>query len=265
MSDGLSPTPKNIYNELTTFIYERDQAFRTLKKDTARVLREEKEKVIIISPLDDDYDDLSTSYNSTKLDLAAAYHLPGSMHASKQSRIIFKIALTSITQLSELPATLATRLDDEQRERFSQIEIGNLNEKRRAKYIVKHGVGDEINVVRNTSYELRENKLPLYIAQYPVSKNDFERVAVASEQRTIVVPPRIEQEQSRSVSDQVEYDAALSAMCNTTERPNFTQEEYEQDAVLSIRALLKILRSSAPLPAPTDELYSSDIQTPPKK
>lgn len=139
---------------------------------------------------------------------------------------------------------------------YPEGESLNLSERRSLVYTVRnYQDSPEIQLLRSLRYNLFDDRSAIYSACYPSVKNRFERVAVAQEQRTIVVPPRILQEQNDNIGDQFEYDASLSFMREATTSPELTKLEFEQDSLLSVRSLLKTLRSSASLPTTTDRLY----------
>lgn len=251
MSENQPSTPQDIYNELTAFTFERDSDFRSRHKSVARITRTSEDHVNTI--YSDDGTDSYEIYDTNKLELKAEYNLIGKERPKPDSRILFNLKLTTVTQIPVLPPALFSHFSDEQRQHYDTIEPGDLNETRYLEYIVKHTLEEQLIIARHMEYELCDNDTPLYLVHDPVSKNSFERVAVAQEQRTIVVPPRITQEQNNDIGSQIECDALLRGMCETSGRPDLTKEEYEVDAIFSIRALLKILRSSASLPATDDE------------
>lgn len=243
-------TPQAIYDELTAFTFERDSAFRHRHSTGARIPRESENHVNTL--YSDDGGDNYDIQDTKRLELTARYTLADKQRPKPDTKIQFNLKLTTLTQIDDLPSTLVSYFSDEQRQHYGTVEPGDLNEIRTLEYTVKHTIEDALIVTRDMGYTLCDNDEPLYLVHDPVSKNSFERVAVASEQRTLIVPPRIMQEQTNDIGSQIEYDAWLRDMCETLERPDFTKEEYEADAIFSIRALLKILRSSEPLPATDD-------------
>ena len=264
MSEHLPSTPQAIYDELTMFTFERDSAFRQHDTSGTEIVRTSNNHVDTL--YSDDGGDRYDIENSKRLELIARYNLIGKERPRSNSKILFNLKLTTVTQVSVLPPVLSAYFSDEQRQYYDTIEPGDLNETRYLEYIVKHTIEDKLMVARHMEYELCDNDTPLYLVHDPVSKNSFERVAVAQEQRTIVVPPRITQEQNNDIGSQIECDALLRSMREASERPDFTKEEYEADAIFSIRALLKILRTSDPLPMTDDvRLRKKFLKSPPDK
>lgn len=254
MSENLKPTPKDIHDELTAIAGEYDQEFRMHRQDAISIIRESKK---YIGTIDNEHHGLSRNiYDSKKLTFDAEYILSGAERASKASSILFTLGLTSVKQLVQLPDALLSYTDDEQRAYYDAAAPGDLNEMHHLEYIVRnYGGGSDTSISRSIEYALCDGNTLLYTAQYPISKNKFERVVVAHEQRMLVVPPHIKEESNDDVYDQITYDAAFRSILEVSNNPSLDQAEYELDAALSIRSLLKILHSNAPLPEPNDRLY----------
>lgn len=264
MRETIPPTPKNMHDELVAFVNERDSEFRTRRTESTYVSRKSGKRVPTVQ--DDADDNFSEIYNSKTLSLTGESMITGTESPLKAS-ILFTLNLTTTTQLGRLPDVLLPYLDPDDCTQYPDDGSYKLEEIRQLEYTVRnHRDSDAITLDYQISYNLCDGTIPLYTAEYPIPRHQFERVAVASEQRTLIVPPRITQELNQDAVGQVEYDALLRTMRDTPERPDFTQVEYEADAIFSIQALLKILRSSDPLPTTDDvRLRKKFPKSPPEK
>lgn len=264
MRENIPLTPKNMHDELTAFVYERDSEFRTRRTESTRISRESGKHIATVQ--DEDDDRIYEIYDSKTLSLAGECIIVGAERVLNAS-ILFTLNLTTTMQLDQLPEVLLPYLDPDDRIQYSTDDSHSLKEIRQLEYTVRnHHSSDDITLDHKISYDLCDGNVPLYTAEYPIPRSQIERVTVASEQRTLLVPPRIIQEQNNDMVGQVEYDVLLRNMRETLERPDFTKEEYEADAIFSIRALLKILRSSDPLPTTDDvRLRKKFPKSPPEK
>jgi hypothetical protein len=250
MRENMPLTPKKMHDELTAFAYERDSEFRTHRTESTSFSRQSGKRLATVQ--DDDDGKVYEIYDSKTLSLAGENIITGTERALNAS-ILFTLNLTTTTQLDQLPGVILPYLEPNDRMQPPADGSYRFEEIRQLEYTVRnYRDSDDILLDYKISYDLCSGDIPLYTAVYPIPRNQLERVAVASEQRTLIVPPRITQEQNKDMVGQVEYDVLLRSMRETSERPDFTKEEYEADAIFSIRALLKILRSSDPLPTTDD-------------
>jgi hypothetical protein len=250
MRENIPLTPKNMHNELITFVYERDSEFRTHLTESTSISRQSGKRVATVQ--NDDDNKVYEIYDSKTLTLTAERLITGAESSHKAS-VLFTLNLTTATKLDQPPGVLLPYLNPDDCTQYPGDGSYPLEEIRQLEYTIRnHRDLDDITLDHRINYDLCDGDIPLYTAEYPIPRNQLERVAVASEQRTLIVPPRITQELNKDMVGQVEYDVLLRSMRETSERPDFTKEEYEADAIFSIRALLKILRSSDPLPTTDD-------------
>lgn len=250
MRETIPLTPKNMHDELVAFVNERDSEFRTRRTESTSVSRQSGKRV---ATAQNDADDrVYEVYNSKTLSLTGENIITGTERALNAS-ILFTLNLMTTTRLDQLPGVLLPYLDPDDCTQYPGDGSYSLEEIRQLEYTIRnYRDSDDIMLDYKISYDLCDGDTPLYITEYPIPSNQLERVAVASEQRTLIVPPRITQELNNDMVGQVEYDVLLRNMRETSERPDFTKEEYEADAIFSLHALLKILRSSDPLPTTDD-------------
>lgn len=253
MSEQLPTIATTLYADLTAFTYERDSEFRKRTNHISRIPRSSERHVNTLYS-DDDPDFHYDIYDSKKLELVAKYDLTDKEQPKFDTRIIFQLGLVTVNQLVVVPPALYPYVSQEQRDYYAMIEPGDLNETRSLQYTIKHmPLDDTIGIVRTMEYILCDNDTPLYNAAHPTERRSFQRVAVAQEQRTLIVPPRIEEERVDDIASQIEYDITLQAILGTASQPEFTQQERDTDADQTIRGLLKVLRSSIAIPT-FDEL-----------
>ncbi len=239
-----------MHDELIAFVNERDSEFRTRQAESTTLSRQSGKRIATVH--NDDDGEVYEIYNSKTLSLTGENIITGTERALNAS-ILFTFNLTTQMQLMQPPAMLLPYLDSEEYTQYPDDGSYRFKEIRQLEYTIRnYRDSKDITLDYRINYDLCDGDVPLYSAEYPTPIHQLERVAVASEQRTLIVPPRITQELNDDIIGQVEYDAMLRSMHDTSERPDFTKDEYEADAIFSIRALLKILRSSEPLPATDD-------------
>lgn len=246
------PLPDQIYEELKAFSFERDSEFRERKSHVAPFPR--MSNFLVDTVHDEDGETSYDLFNTKKLELIAKYNITGTERPSSRTPLLFTLQLNTTTQLRALPPALHQNFDTDDVQHYDAVGLGHLEETQSLEYAV-HDIAilGRIGIVKTLEYILTDNDNPIYSVRDPAERRLFERVPVASEQRTLIVPPSVTHEQATDQFDQLIYDSTFQAMHQTPDRLNEGFKQRDHDAALTIRGLMKVLRSSAPIPT-IDEL-----------
>lgn len=240
-----------IHDECTAFAFERDQSFRNRDSDSFEYAHPPFRRKVRRIYDDDDPDAYYDFSDSRALTLTGEYAFSHIEKASLQERkIVFNLGLTAITYIDTLPRTLLRYFTDEQIALYRNpaTSPGILNEERSLIYTIRHNPldYDRVAISHRESYRLFDHDVILHTADYPPSAQQIERIPVASEQRTLHVKPRIHEEASTEPHEQVIFDSEFNTLIN--EESFELYDAHQADAARTIRALMKVLRSSRPIP-----------------
>lgn len=241
----------DIHDELTAFAFERDQSFRNRDSDSFEYAHPPFRRKARRIQDDEDPDTYYDFSDSRTLTLTGDYAFSHIEKASLQERkIIFNLGLTATTYINILPSTLLRYFTDEQLALYRNpaTSSGILNEERSLTYTVQHSPldHDRATITHRESYRLYDHDVILHAADYPPRAQHIEHIPVASEQRTLHLKPRVHEDASPEPHEQVIYDTEFNTLIN--EESLELYDTYQQDAARTIRALVKVLRSSRPIP-----------------
>lgn len=239
-----------LHAELTAFAFERDQSFRRRDSDIFEYNHPPYKRKARILCDDDDENLTYDIFDERTLSLTGEYSFAAIEKASLSERkIIFTLGLSALTQIDTIPDHLSTYFDTATIDHYADKRTwGDLNVEQSLTYTLRHSPldNDHVIITPQESYRLYDNDDLLHEATYPSSKHAPTRVPLAHEQRTLVVPAHIEEDASNDPSEQASYDAHFHLFAQYESDALFTTRQ--RDAAFIIRALMRTLGSSKPIP-----------------
>lgn len=247
MNEMSPPQAQEAYDELKAHIFERDS---DLRNHRAHFASHERTSKLLVETIDSEIDDdLSYElFDVKKLSLTARYNAVRKEPLRDDTPLLFTLSLESTKQLDNLPPALQSKFSTTERLYYKQSGYGELSETHTLEYDVRDTLWG-LRIIGKLAYTLnsQDAEIPLHSSSYPSSREKYERVAVASEQRTLLIPPTINEEQSTDIQEQLGVDAIFYIMQDAGALET-TPLERAAEELVAIRSLLKTLRSSSLIP-----------------
>lgn len=273
MSERPRSSGDELYDELKAFVFERDRDFRNRDSDITVISHPPYNRRVARLYDDDDENIYVDVFNERTLALKATYNAIDRKPVTKDTKIIFKLGLVATSQLAEAPLHLRQYLPEGQPSQYTSHTPGDFIQVQSHQYTIAHNQqADEKRIDYLGDYTLYTGDDPIYQAKFPIDKHAYQRIPVATEGRTLIIPPHINEDATSEPYEQIFYDEDFKALTKTCKvsastitheqkiEPTHTPQllslykSSQRDDAEIVRSLLKILRSSDSIPTP-ENLY----------
>lgn len=227
MSEHTPSVGDELYDELTAFVYERDRDFRSRNSDITTIAHPSYERYVGEIVDEEDPENIYNLYDSRNLTLKAKYVPPLAEHAELPSRrIIFSLSLVAITHFQSMPNSFRDYLPQET---ITEHQDGDLSQKEALTYFVRHDTfnNDRVMISQQSQFVIEDFADVLYDEQ--------------SHSKVLTLPRVTKMEEDEPI-------ASLEAVPPQQTIDHTFTTVIQQDAARTVRGLLKVLRSSEPIP-----------------
>lgn len=250
-------TPAQLVQKLSAFAMRHDPAFRRGECDITSLTKERRQRAATLH--NNVTDQEIHLYNEERLYFSAERSDYDHESDSVTPPTRFVTKLETVTQINQLPQTLLRYFDEEAIDTYDTGEPGDLNILRSIEYTVE--IDDiDIDITRNREYYLRDCTDIIHYAGELDETDTYEIVPVPSEQHTLRVPKKIQEEriedEAAHILEFIQFDERITWNGNQEFYNQFLQAR-NAEAIIAIDGLLKSLHTGEPAPRLLADDYDS--------
>lgn len=164
----------------------------------------------------------------------------------------FTIKLETTTHVDTIPLAIRPYIDIDTVDAYDETEPDehNLIVSFSTEYSVERAYDVAVDITRNMTYALYDNKDILYQTSETDESGKFEAVAIAHEQQTLLVRRPVQEETVADVAEQLQFNIQFDDLFDGKNVEFYSEflAARDQDAIISIRSLLRSLKVGSATP-----------------